>query len=133
MGPVACRPLCHAEQRRGRTVRPRFVRWRRRCVLRGVGHCARLGRAPATSAPGLATGELLVLRYTPAAQGVNCGDAFRQAETDEAIRILVGARHTGRPVVPLVGGGVSAESGLLTTLGLTRYLAAFHLYVRKRV
>ncbi|WP_227255071.1 SIR2 family protein [Frigoriglobus tundricola] len=57
----------------------------------------------------------------------------RRAETDRVLRVLVAARNDGRPIIPLVGGGVSAESGLPTSPGLTQYLGAFHLYVRRKV
>lgn len=57
----------------------------------------------------------------------------RRTDTAGVLDFLSAARKAGRPIVPLIGGGVSAESGLPTTVGLARYLAACHLFVRAQV
>src|SRR5262245_37818614 len=53
-------------------------------------------------------------------------------ETAEAIKQLALAREAGRPIVPLVGGGLSAESGVPTLNELTRYFAYLRAFVHHR-
>jgi SIR2-like domain len=50
-------------------------------------------------------------------------------EIEEAVQKIGRARHAGRPIVPLIGGGISAESGIPTIFSLVRYFAAFRYYV----
>jgi hypothetical protein len=49
--------------------------------------------------------------------------ASAQKEVREIIEEIGNAWRQGRPIIPLVGVGLSAESGLLTTEQLVRYLA----------
>src|SRR5687767_1612913 len=56
----------------------------------------------------------------------------RSSEMRSVMEGIARARLEGRPVVPLVGGGVSAECGLPVVADLERYLAALKLYVHHR-
>ena len=51
----------------------------------------------------------------------------------DAVNTLVKAARSGRPIVPLVGAGISVESGAPTLSELTRYLAKTKAYLRYRV
>ncbi|HEY7308552.1 MAG TPA: hypothetical protein VH643_04220 [Gemmataceae bacterium] len=56
-----------------------------------------------------------------------------QDEIAQALHQVAQARHAGRPIVPLTGGGLSAESGAPTTEELIRYLAALRCYVAEGI
>ena len=58
--------------------------------------------------------------------------APRSSDTRAVIAALAAARADGREVVPLLGGGLSAECGLPTASELVEYLTALHLYVEQR-
>src|ERR1700680_1202172 len=52
---------------------------------------------------------------------------------NQAVSNLVEAVRTGRPVVPLVGAGISIEAGVPPLSEITRYLAKTKAYLRHRV
>jgi hypothetical protein len=52
---------------------------------------------------------------------------------DTAIRTLVDEVRNGRPVVPLVGAGISIESGVPPLSEVTRYLAKVKAYLRHKI
>src|SRR5262245_44447492 len=56
-----------------------------------------------------------------------------QEEVAGIVKEIGTAWKQGRPIVPLVGVGLSSESGLLTTERLVRYLALLRSYIQHRV
>src|SRR4029079_7783729 len=55
------------------------------------------------------------------------------SDRDRAIAELVAGVRLGRPVVPLLGAGISVEAGVPPLSELTRYLARTKQYLRRRV
>lgn len=56
-----------------------------------------------------------------------------KSRRDSAIERLVAGVKKGRPVVPLVGAGISVEAGVPSLSEVTRYLAKTKAYLRYRV
>ncbi len=54
-------------------------------------------------------------------------------EINTAIQVIARAKHDGRPVVPLIGGGISAECGIPTTAALVRYFATLRSYIHQKI
>ena len=70
-------------------------------------------------------------RSTPGGRAAALQDDL--ARRERAIEMLVEGVRNGKPVVPLVGAGISIEAGVPPLLEVTRYLARTKAYLRHRI